>query len=117
MSPHSAFDVILRETIAEVVAAEAIDEADLRQSQDEIEQLRLQAAHLVTMDSGGPWATGAPVQFAKAEPLGGAPTMDIRYPPRPRVQESVEVPQAREKPAVPSPRQGRRIPNRGTQDG
>lgn len=117
MSPHSAFDAILRETIAEVVAAEAIDEADARQSQDEIEQLRLRAAHLVTMDSGGPWATGASVQFAKSEPSSGVSTMDIRFPARSRVEEPVEVPQTREKSAVPLPRQGRRIPNKGTQDG
>lgn len=117
MSPHSAFDVILRETLAEVAAAEAIDEADARQSRDEIEQLRLRAAHLVTIEAGGPWATGAAVQFANEGPSGGASTLDIRYPPRSRVEEPVEVPQAREKQAVPLPRQGRRIPQNGKQAG
>ncbi len=91
MHQHPAFDAILRETLAEVEAAEAIDAADARQAQDEIEQLRLRAAHLITVQEGGPWATGAALQFAKDLPLGASahPTMDIRFPqPRRRGEAS-----------------------------
>lgn len=84
MTPHAAFDAVLRETIAEVEAAEVIDASDARQARDEVEQLRLRAAHLVTNNSGGPWPTGAPVRFQQdpAEQTTAPPTLDIRYPVR-----------------------------------
>lgn len=118
VTPHAAFDAILRETLAEVVAAEAIDEADARQARDAVEQLRLRAAHLITRDEGGPWATGAPMQFAKDGPSGlDHPTVDIRFPAAGGVGSSDEVPAALEGRSGPLPRQGRRIPSNGRQPG
>lgn len=117
MTPHSAFDAILRETIAEVVAAEEIDAADARQARDAVEQLRLRAAHLITREEGGPWTTGAAVQFAKEGPSGGEPsTVDIRFPAAVRSVPD-EGPAAGEGPSGPLPRQGRRIPSNGRQGG
>jgi hypothetical protein len=118
MTPHAAFDAILRETLAEVVAAEAIDEADARQARDAVEQLRLRAAHLITRDEGGPWVTGAAVQFAKDGPTGlEAPTVDIRFPAASRPAASVEAPAVGEGQPGSLPRQGRRIPGKGRQVG
>ena len=117
VTPHSAFDAILRETLAEVVAAEAIDAADARQARDAVEQLRLRAAHLITRDEGGPWTTGAAVQFAKEGPSGGeSPTVDIRFPAAVRPVPD-EGPAVGEGQPGPLPRQGRRIPVYGKQVG
>lgn len=121
MTPHPAFDAILRETMAEVEAAEAIDAADARQAQDDIEQLRLRAAHLITVREGGPWATGAVVQFAKEpspEVAPRQPTMDIRFPQsRPRGEAPAEErPAGRALMGGPE-RQGRRIPDMGKRAG
>jgi hypothetical protein len=118
VTPHTAFDVILRETLAEVVSAEAIDEADARQARDAVEQLRLRAAHLITREEGGPWATGAAVQFAKDGPVGAEhPTVDIRFPAVVRAAVPDEGPAAGEGRAGRLPRQGRRNPNNGKQAG
>ncbi len=107
MTSQSAFDAILRETIAEVEAAEAIDASDARQARDEVEQLRLRAAHLVANSSGGPWPTGATVRFQQdpAEQTTAPPTLDIRYPVRPSRRNTGNA--ATE---APSGRQGRRRP-------
>ncbi|MCA0375340.1 MAG: hypothetical protein LCH84_06705 [Gemmatimonadetes bacterium] len=109
------FGQILAETMAEVEAAEAIDDADARQAQDEVEQLRLRAAQLVSRQGGGPWHTGAVVQFQQdpwqAAPT--APTMDIRYPSLPPRADATA-------PAEPGAhgaagRQGRRVPQPGSE--
>lgn len=117
VTPHAAFDAILRETLAEVVAAEEIDEADARRARDAVEQLRLRAAHLITRDEGGPWATGAEVKFAQEGPSAvEQSTVDIRFPAasRPVSDEGAAVGEGR---PGPLPRQGRRIPQKGRQDG
>jgi len=107
MSPEPSFEAVLRETLAEVEAAEAIEASEAQQALDEVEQLRLQAAHLVSHSAGGPWATGAPVQFQQdpAEQVTAPPTLDIRFPARP-------LPAAAGKSGVESSvgRQGRRVP-------
>ncbi len=118
MTPHSAFDVILRETLAEMDAAAVIDDADARAAQDEVEQLRLHAAQLVAATVGGPWLTGAPVQFAQDPATGGVPTptVDIRFPaPRPPEQAPAVEAAGAAGPATDRPgrlpqRQGRRTP-------
>ena len=96
------FDLLLQEKLDEFDHA-AEQEALL--AVDEVEQLRLRAAHLVTHIEGRPWPTGAAVQFQQdpAEQVIAPPTLDIRYPARP--------PRAAT-PAVESPggRQGRRVP-------
>ncbi|MBY0489577.1 MAG: hypothetical protein K2R93_07020 [Gemmatimonadaceae bacterium] len=118
MTPHAAFDAILRETLAEVEAAEAIDEADARQARDAVEQLRLRAAHLITRDQGGPWATGAAVQFAKEGPSGvEQSTVDIRFPELAQAVPPDEGPAAGEGRAGSLPRQGRRNPITGKRAG
>lgn len=85
MTDPERFGQLLAETLAEVEAAEAIDAADARQAMDEIEQLRLRAAQLVTAQGDGPWPTGAIVQFQQDPSTRHAalPTMDIRFPARP----------------------------------
>jgi len=60
------FDLLLQEKLDELDHA-AEQEALL--AVDEVEQLRLRAAHLVTYVEGRPWATGAPVQFQQ-DPAG-----------------------------------------------
>jgi hypothetical protein len=118
MTPHPAFDAVLRETLAEVEAAEAIDAEDARQAQDGIERLRLDAAHLVTATSGGRWMTGAALQFA-SEPSDAPdvqPTLDIRFPPlRPRREAPVEVAAPQDGGASVPQRHGRRVPDNGKQ--
>ncbi len=98
------FDLLLQEKLDELDQA-AEQEAML--AVDEVEQLRLQAAHLVSHTAGGPWATGAPVQFQQnpAEQVTAPPTLDIRFPARP-------LPAAAGKSGVESSvgRQGRRVP-------
>lgn len=118
VTPHPAFDAILRETIAEVRAAEAIDEADAREARDGIEQLRLRAAHLITREEGGPWVTGARVQFAPEGLAGaGTPSLDIHFPPRPPAV-SPEGPAAvTAGPAGAPARAGRRFSPRGKPPG
>jgi hypothetical protein len=98
------FDLLLQEKLDELDQA-AEHEAML--AVDEVEQLRLQAAHLVSHTAGRPWATGAPVQFQQnpAEQVTAPPTLDIRFPARP-------LPAAAGKSGVESSvgRQGRRVP-------
>jgi len=98
------FDLLLQEKLDELDQA-AEQEAML--AVDEVEQLRLQAAHLVSHTAGGPWATGAPVQFQQnpAEQVTAPPTLDIRFPARP-------LPATAGKSGVESSvgRQGRRVP-------
>ena len=98
------FDLLLQEKLDELDQA-AEQEAML--AVDEVEQLRLQAAHLVSHTAGGPWATGAAVQFQQnpAEQVTAPPTLDIRFPARP-------LPAAAGKSGVESSvgRQGRRVP-------
>jgi hypothetical protein len=98
------FDLLLQEKLDQLDQA-AEQEAML--AVDEVEQLRLQAAHLVSHTAGGPWATGAPVQFQQnpAEQVTAPPTLDIRFPARP-------LPAAAGKSGVESSvgRQGRRVP-------
>jgi hypothetical protein len=76
------FDLLLQEKIDELEQAEH-DEAAL--ASDEVEHLRLRAAHLVTGAKGRPWATGATVQFQQdpATHPKASPTLDIRFPARP----------------------------------
>lgn len=76
------FDLLLQEKLDELDTAaeqEALLEVDV------VEQLRLQAAHLVTGQSGRPWPTGAAVQYQQdpAAQVTVPPTLDIRYPARP----------------------------------
>lgn len=96
------FDLLLQEKLDELDHA-AEQEALL--AVDEVEQLRLQAAHLVTHVEGRPWPTGAAVQFQQdpAVQVSAPPTLDIRFPARPKRAGD---------PGVESPvgRQGRRVP-------
>ena len=101
-SAPERFDMLVQEKLDELDHA-AEQEALL--AVDEVEQLRLRAAHLVTHVEGRPWPTGAAVQFQQdpAMQVTAPPTLDIRFPARPaRMAE----------PAVESPvgRQGRRVP-------
>lgn len=75
------FGQLLQEKLQELDAA-AAEEAALEI--DEVEQLRLQAAHLVTGVTGHPWPTGAPVQYQQdpGAPTVAPPTLDIRWPAR-----------------------------------
>lgn len=77
------FDQLLQEKLDEL-DAHAAEEAML--AVDDVEQLRLRAAHLVTGVEGRPWATGATVQYQQdpAASLPAPPTLDIRFPARPR---------------------------------
>lgn len=76
------FDQLLQEKLDELDAAA---EQDAMLATDEVEQLRLRAAHLVTSTEGRPWATGAPVQFQPDPAMQQVPppTLDIRYPAHP----------------------------------
>lgn len=75
------FDLLLQEKLDELDTA-AEQEALL--ATDEVEQLRLRAAHLVTHTEGRPWPTGAPVRFQQdpAVQIIAPPTLDIRFPAR-----------------------------------
>jgi hypothetical protein len=79
--PPEAFSALLQEKLEELDLA-AQHEALMEH--DEVEQLRLQAAYLVSGTDGKPWHTGAAVQFQKevSELDFPAPTLDIRYPAR-----------------------------------
>lgn len=99
---HERFDLLLQEKLDELDQA-AEQEALL--AVDEVEQLRMRAAQLVTHEEGRPWPTGAAVQFQQdpAVQISAPPTLDIRFPARPpRTAESVAE--------APVGRQGRRVP-------
>jgi hypothetical protein len=101
------FDTLLQEKLDELDAA-AAQETWLEV--DAVEQLRLQAAHLVAGEDGRRWATGAAVRFQQdpAAQRQAPPVLDIRYPerpaPKPAVGDGAE--------AHPR-RQGRRVPRTG----
>jgi hypothetical protein len=101
---HERFDLLLQEKLDELDTA-AEQEALL--ATDEVEQLRLRAAHLVTHTEGRPWPTGAPVRFQQdpAVQIMAPPTLDIRYPARSPLP-------ATSAPTVETQvgRQGRRVP-------
>jgi hypothetical protein len=96
------FDLLLQEKLDELDHA-AEQEALL--AVDEVEQLRLRAAHLVTHVEGRPWPTGAAVQFQQdpAVQVSAPPTLDIRFPARPSRAAVPDV-------DTPVGRQGRRVP-------
>lgn len=75
------FGQLLQEKLQELDNA-AAEEAAL--AVDEVEQLRLQAAHLVTGVTGHPWPTGAAVHYQQdpGAPTVAPPTLDIRWPAR-----------------------------------
>lgn len=102
--PAERFDQLLQEKLDELDTA-AEQEALL--ATDEVEQLRLRAAHLVSNTHGRPWPTGAPVRFQQdpAVQMTAPPTLDIRFPARSPIL-------AVRDPTVESPvgRQGRRVP-------
>lgn len=77
------FGQLLQEKLQELDAA-AEEEAAL--AIDEVEQLRLRAAHLVTGVSGHPWPTGAVAKYQQdpGAPSAAPPTLDIRWPARSR---------------------------------
>jgi hypothetical protein len=104
VSPPERFDQLLQEKLDELDSA-AEQEALL--ATDEVEQLRLRAAHLVAHTDGRPWHTGAAIRFQQdpAVQMTAPPTLDIRFParsPHPAVRETVVEP--------PVGRQGRRVP-------
>jgi len=77
-----AFSALLQEKLEELDLA-AQHEALMEH--DAVEQLRLQAAYLVSGTDGKPWNTGATIHFqldpsAMEAPV---PTLDISYPARP----------------------------------
>lgn len=80
--PPEAFSSLLQEKLDELDLA-AQHEASM--AHDEVEQLRLQAAYLVSGTDGKPWHTGAAVHFQKegSEMDVPVPTLDISYPARP----------------------------------
>lgn len=96
------FDLLLQEKLDELDSAA---EQEARLAVDEVEQLRLRAAHLVTHVEGRPWPTGAPVQFQQdpAVQVSAPPTLDIRFPARPSRTAAPGV-------ETPVGRQGRRVP-------
>ncbi len=109
MSGHpERFDQLLQEKLDELDTA-AAQQAWLEV--DAVEQLRLQAAHLVTGDEGRRWATGAAVHFQQdpAAQRQTPPVLDIRYPERPASR-----PPAGDGAEAPPQRQGRRVPHSGT---
>ena len=76
------FDLLLQEKLDELDQA-AEHEAQL--AVDEVELLRLRAAHLATGRNGGPWHAGPAVQYQQDPAVQGAvvpPTLDIRFPAR-----------------------------------
>jgi hypothetical protein len=76
------FDLLLQEKLDEL--DQAADQ-EARLAVDEVELLRLRAAHLATARSGGPWHAGPAVQYQQDPAVQGAvtpPTLDIRFPAR-----------------------------------
>lgn len=113
MSPKSstpeAFSALLQEKLDELDAAA---EHDAFLVHDEVEQLRLRAAYLVSSTDGKPWHTGAAVQFQGdvAAMDVAPPTLDISYPAGPYAPPTgLTTGPDRASPAVPG-RQGRRLP-------
>ncbi|WP_353266868.1 hypothetical protein [Gemmatimonas sp.] len=80
------FDQLLQEKLDELDHAA---EQEARLAVDEVELLRLRAAHLATARLAGPWHGGAAVQYQQDPAVQLAvlpPTLDIRFPARaPRV--------------------------------
>jgi len=78
------FDLLLQDKLEELDSAA---EADALLAVDDVEQLRLRAAWLVTQHDGRPWPTGAAVRFQEdpAAQVLAPPTLDIRHPARPSV--------------------------------
>lgn len=78
-----AFGALLQEKLDE------LDQAAHHQAlmeHDDVEQLRFQAAFLVSRTDGKPWHTGAAVHF-QGDPSAlnvPPPTLDISYPARPQ---------------------------------
>ncbi len=108
-SPPEAFSALLQEKLDELDAA-AEHEAYL--VHDEVEQLRLRAAYLVSATDGKPWHTGAAVHFQGnlSEMDAPPPTLDISYPAGPYAPPTgLTAGSDRAPPAAPG-RQGRRIP-------
>ncbi|MBL0938557.1 MAG: hypothetical protein IBJ03_06670 [Gemmatimonadaceae bacterium] len=75
------FGQLLQEKLDELDAA-AAEEAALEI--DEVEQLRLRAAHLVTGQAGRTWSTGAAMHYQqdRGAPEPAPSTLDIRFPAR-----------------------------------
>jgi hypothetical protein len=82
-----AFSALLQEKLDELDRAA---EHEALMEHDEVEQLRLQAAHLIGRTEGKPWHTGAAVHFQGelSELDVAVPTLDISYPASPRRRES-----------------------------
>lgn len=80
--PQETFSALLKEKLEELDAAAEHEALLVR---DEVEQLRLAAAYLVSRTDGKPWQTGAPVHFQGdvSELDIPPPTLDISYPARP----------------------------------
>lgn len=107
--PQETFSSLLQEKLEELDAA-AEHEALL--VHDEVEQLRLQAAYLVSRTDGKPWQTGAQVHFQGdvSELDIPPPTLDISYPARPTAPiTGATTGPGRDSPAAVR-RQGRRVP-------
>jgi hypothetical protein len=109
------FDQLLQEKLDELDAAA---EHEARLEVDEVEQLRLRAAHLVAATNGRPWATGAAVHYQQdvmTEPKAPS-TLDISFPARPAPAGGAGGSQVVAVQAVagtPVGRQGRREPVSG----
>lgn len=76
------FDQLLQEKLDELDHAA---EQEARLAVDEVELLRLRAAHLATARVAGPWHAGAAVQYQQDPAVQLAtlpPTLDIRFPAR-----------------------------------
>jgi hypothetical protein len=107
--PQETFSSLLQEKLDELDAA-AEHEALL--VHDEVEQLRLHAAYLVSRTDGKPWHTGAEVRFQGdvSELDMPPPTLDISYPARPTAPSmGASAGPGRDSP-VAVRRQGRRVP-------
>ncbi|BAH37398.1 MAG TPA: hypothetical protein DGD08_01235 [Gemmatimonas aurantiaca] len=98
------FGQLLQEKLDELDAAA---EQEMLLAFDEVEQLRLQAAALVTRGEHRPWATGANTKYQHDQvvPEAPPPTLDIRFPTRPADKD-----QAGPGDGASSKRQGRRVP-------
>jgi len=98
------FDQLLQEKLDELDVAAAQETMLLF---DEVEQLRLQAAALVTRGESRPWSTGAHAQYQPDQmaPDAPSPTLDIRFPARPEVADGTAPVHG-----PSSKRQGRRVP-------
>ncbi len=77
-----AFSSLLQEKLDELDLAA---EHDALMEHDEVDQLRLQAAFLVSGTDGKPWHTGAAIHFQREASAMDvpAPTLDVSYPARP----------------------------------